>query len=205
MNEIKVIQGSEEWFNLRLGKITASKFKDLIKSPKQKLNWTKIQESILYSIASERMTESREESFKSSAMQWGNDIEPLARKAYEIEKMVKVRQCGFFVKSEYTGGSPDGIIEGEGAVEIKCPTSKQHLRYLKHPDELLNDYKWQALGHIYNTGLDYCDLISFDPRYKDEGKQIVIIRLLKVDYIDDLITLESRLDEAIVFIKDLEK
>ena len=201
MKEINVLQLSDEWFELRLGKLTASKFDKLMKTPKQRLEWSDTQTAILLECASELLTGQREDSFTNKAMQWGNDTEEEARSFYALTNMTTVRESGFFETSEYIGGSPDGIIEGAGCLEIKCPNSKQHLKYLLDVEQLKKAYKWQALGHIFNTGLDYCDLISFDPRFKDDSKKMVSYRYTVKEYADDLLLLIARLDHAVEIIK----
>lgn len=201
MNEIKVTQLSDEWFKLRLGKITASKFGDLMKTPKQRLEWNQTQTSILLQTASEFLTGEREETFTSKSMQWGIDTEKEAIEFYELLTDQTVRESGFYEVSEYIGGSPDGIIEGQGALEIKCPNSKQHLKYLLDANELIKMYKWQAIGHIYTTGLQWCDLISFDPRFKDPEKMMVIQRFNKSDLEAELKELHERLESAVEVIE----
>lgn len=200
MREINVTQLSEEWFGCRLGKITASKFGDLIKTSKHRVEWTQAQTSILLTIAAERLTGQRVMTYPSKAMQWGIETEDEAVSFYELNSMTTVRQSGFFEFSRDVGGSPDGIIEGEGALEIKCPESKQHLKYLLDSNELIKMYKWQALGHIYNTGLGWCDLVSYDPRFVDDTKKMVSYRFTKEEYKEDLEILGNRLNDAVEII-----
>jgi len=206
MSEVSVIQLSDEWFKLRLGKLTASKYPKLMPTPRQKPGaWSETQVAILLETASERLTGQREETFTNKAMQWGNDTEAEARAFYGLTNMVTVRESGFFETSEFTGGSPDGIIvkvEDCGCLEIKCPNSKQHLKYLLDVEQLKKSYKWQALGHIFNTGLGYCDLVSFDPRFKDDNKKMVSCRFTAEDYADDLLLLQNRINEAVELIKE---
>jgi len=54
-----------------------------------------------------------------------------------------------------------GIV---GGVEVKCPSSKKHIQYLRQ-GKLPNDYKWQVLGSfIINPDCQWYDFMSFDPR-----------------------------------------
>lgn len=178
--ENKAKQRSEEWYAARLGKITCSRFNDLMPSPRQKPDdFNKSQLAILREVAAERMTGESEESYTSAVMQRGIDLEPLAVAHFEAAEFEAVRECGFFEMSDTVGGSPDGVItrDGEdwGTLEVKCPTSKIHLLYMLDKDELWKAYGWQAVGHCLVTGLKNYALVSYDPRF-DESKQLIVIR-----------------------------
>lgn len=180
-NPQEVEQRSEEWFNLRLGRITGSRFPSLMPSTRQKPDeFNKTQETILKELAVERLTGAREEGFTNQYMQWGTEIEPLAIENYETDQWCKVKEVGFYPFKiddiDWFGDSPDGIIEGVKCIEIKCPKSTTHFDYLLDPKKLVKAYEWQCYGHMIATGLKQCDLISFDPRFP-EGKQLVIVTL----------------------------
>ncbi|MGD8567364.1 MAG: YqaJ viral recombinase family protein [Gammaproteobacteria bacterium] len=200
--EYKVEQRSDEWFKLRIGKITCSNFGILMPTPRQKTEWNDTQLKILREIAAEIITQEREESYTSSAMQWGIDQEDNARYLFQAQEFETVRTCGFFELSEYVGGSPDGIIvrDGEdwGNLETKCPTSKQHLLYELDKDELFKAYKYQVLGQCLVTELLPYALCSYDPRFPD-SRQLIIIRGVATD--EDLKPLRDRLDSAIALIR----
>lgn len=177
MNEIKCIQGSDEWFNIRLGKITGSHFDSIMPTPKQKDNaLSKGQLTYLRKVAAEILTGEREDSFQSKSMVWGNTWEPTARKAYSAQVMETVRECGIFTDDIMIGSSPDGIVgNNERTFETKCPESKQHLFYYLHPEELYKEYKWQSIGEVYCSEVSERSgvITSFDPRMPD-NRQLVI-------------------------------
>ena len=204
--EIKCEQRSDEWYAARLGLLTCSQFPKLMPTARQGPDdWNETQLSILREVAAERLTGKREESYTSSAMQWGIDNEDMARYTFEAETMETVRKCGFFrsdVSPNFVGGSPDGIIvrDGEdwGVAEFKCPTSKQHLRYILDPDELWKDYGWQVLGQRLVTGLNNGAICSYDPRFP-ENKQLVIAGTNAPQC--DMDALIERLNSAVDLIK----
>ena len=135
IGEVQVEQGSEEWFKLRLKRITGSRFQALMKTPSQKLEWTETQMKIIQQIACQIFTGNREEFYTSTEMQWGTDHEAEAREYYEFETMQVVTESGFWIISEHLGDSPDGIIEATKKVwECKCPASTTHLSYLLNPE-----------------------------------------------------------------------
>ncbi|MGB3465493.1 MAG: lambda exonuclease family protein [Cyclobacteriaceae bacterium] len=172
----QVDQRSEEWFALRLGKITGSRFPKLMNSSKKKIDeFTDSQLTILKELAVERMTGERTDFYSNKYMEWGTETEPLAIAHYEGLNWCKVQEVGFYPFGDF-GDSPDGITE-DRAIEVKCPKSTTHLDYLIDPKKLFNTYKWQCYGHMIATGLKQCDLISYDPRFTDEAKRMVIYNI----------------------------
>lgn len=155
-------QGSEEWLKVRLGKVTASKLADVMSKGRGKAP-SKTRESYMFQLAAEIMTGAPVETFKSSAMEWGNLCEPQARAMYEFEYCVDVEQVAFVEVSERFGVSPDGLVGSNGLLEIKCPnTTTQLKRYLGGVfDEA---YKAQVQGQLLATEREWCDFVSFDPR-----------------------------------------
>ncbi len=180
--EVECPQLSTEWFQVRLGKLSGSKFQKLMPTKRQKPDaWNDTQLNILRECAAEILTGEREESFTSKAMQWGNDNEENARRAYERHEMTTVRECGIFLYSDYLGASPDGIIESTGeSWETKCPTSKQHLRYWLDSQNLFDDYEWQCVGECICSGHTKGVICSYDPRFPDD--KVLVIHRFKLTY-----------------------
>lgn len=173
----EIEQRTDEWFAARLGRITGSRFPAIMPSSRQKEDaFNDTQLKILKELAVEKLTGIGTEFFTNKYMEWGTETEPLAREYYEMDQWVKVKEVGFYPFGDNFGDSPDGIIEGVKAVEYKCPKSTTHLDYMLDPDKLLKAYKWQCYGHMIATDLKECDLISFDPRFP-EGKKMVIVNI----------------------------
>lgn len=220
-------QRSPEWFAVRKGKITASLFHSLMPSSRQKItDFTNTQLAILQDLASQILTGERHETFQSADMKWGVLQEDAARTHYSQIAGLSVRTCGMFENTALPGcgASPDGITtlhEGEPeavayfdgalnvditakpikqALEIKCPLSKTHMKYLCDPSTLWDDYKWQVVGQVVITELDGGEIISFDPRFRDESKQLV--RYIPEITEEDKQLLAARLAEAVMLIKE---
>lgn len=165
-------QGSEEWFNQRLGKVTASRIKDVMATIKS--GESASVRNYRAQLVAERLTGTIQESYTNSAMQWGIDNEPLARALYEIRTGMDVEQTGFIDHPHInmTGASPDGFA-GDGLVEIKCPSTATHIDYLTSgvpPSE----YKYQMLWQMECTGKKWCDFVSYDPRMPEELSLFVV-------------------------------
>ena len=171
----QIDQGSEAWFQARLGKATGSRIADII--AKTKTGYSTSRENYMAQLVCERMTQKVAESYSNSAMAWGTETEPLARAAYEVETGYVVDQIGFvdhpFIAM--TGASPDGLIENSGMIEIKCPNTATHIETLlseKVPTKYLTQMTWQMCC----TGRHWTDFVSYDPRMP-ENLQLFIKRV----------------------------
>jgi len=158
-----VEQGTKEWLQARAGRVTASRVADIV--AKTKSGPAASRANYMAQLICERLTGSPVEGFKSAAMQWGTEIEPLARAAYEDRHGVLVVETGFIPHPTLSmaGASPDGLVGEDGLVEIKCPETATHL------DTLLSGsvpgrYQIQMLWQMACTGRAWCDFVSFDPR-----------------------------------------
>lgn len=64
-----------------------------------------------------------------AAMEYSCDNEKIARKELAVKINKEIKVCGFFIDRENPclGASPDGLIDEDGVIEIKCPLSAEHL------------------------------------------------------------------------------
>ncbi len=161
-------QGTDEWRNLRLGKATASNFSKLVTSTGAE---SKTLPKYALELATEMLVIEPEEGFKSDAMQRGNDLEPLAREAYEQYSFNIVDQVAFFDCNDY-GYSPDGLVGKDGLVEIKCPNATTHTKYL-FEDRVPVEYVAQCQGGLMITGRKWLDFCSFHPNFQDDKKLFI--------------------------------
>lgn len=194
-------QRSDEWLAVRRGKFTASDFDALMPAKSKPIDsWTDAQMKIVYRICAERMIEAVPGSSKvSAAMQWGIDTEDEARAAYEMETGHEVQQVGFIELNEWVGCSPDGLIGETEGLEIKCPGSDTHLRYMTEGG-LDDDYWYQVQGNLWITGRSIWHLVSFDPRFKEEY-QIHTVNIARHE--DSIARLAARVECAIAKAKQI--
>ena len=190
-------QRTEEWHQIRSGKVTASRVADII--AKTKTGYSTSRDNYLAQLVCERMTGKPAESYSNSAMQWGTDQEPFARAAYEAAKDVLVDELGFAIHPtiDMAGASPDGLVGDFGLVEIKAPHTATHIQTLLDgtvPTKYITQMQWQMAC----TQRQWCDYCSFDPRM-DEGLQLFIKR---VEY--DPIYVAQLEKEVINFLMDVE-
>jgi len=194
-----IIQGTPEWHQLRLGKVTASRVADIL--AKTKTGVSASRGNYLIELAIQRVTGQIEESYTNAAMAWGTETEPLARMAYEVSHETFVEQVPFVDHPtiEWFGCSPDGLVaESTGLVEIKCPNSATHWSYLKS-GEPPNKYIIQMMAQMACTGREWCDFISYDPRMPEKS-QLFVKRIKRDDAYIKL--MESEIQ---VFLEEVEK
>jgi dihydrofolate reductase len=91
-----------------------------------------------------------------------------------------VQEVGFCLHDEYeAGASPDGLIEDDGGLEIKCPERSAHLRYLLQQAEP-PEYTWQIQGGMWVTGRAWWDFASYNPDFP-EHLQLIVRRIKRDD------------------------
>lgn len=172
-------QRTPEWFQIRAGKVTASRIGDLMATTKT--GYSASRANYMAQLVCERLTGLPQESYSNAAMQWGTDQEPIARAEYEALRSVFVDEMGFAIHPtiENAGASPDGLVGDDGLIEIKCPNTATHIETLLsgEPD---GKYVKQMMWQMACTGRAWCDFVSFDPRMP-ENLRLFIKRVQRDD------------------------
>lgn len=159
-------QRSDDWFRARAGKLTASRFADVMNVLKDGSPGANRRQLVTL-LAVERLTGECVETFQNDAMRRGTELEPAARAAYEAHTGELVEEVGFVPHPAlaYVGVSPDGLLGDDGLVELKCPANMaKHLDALRSDDHA-KEYRWQLQGQLWVTGRAWVDAVSFDPRF----------------------------------------
>lgn len=161
-------QRTEEWFAARLGRVTASKVKDVMAKGRGGAP-SATRQNYMMQLLCERLTGKCEEGYSSAAMQRGTELEPLARMAYELFADGEVSEVGILYHPtiEWFGASPDGVVGSSGLLEIKCPNTATHIATMqsgKHDPT----YEWQMLAQMACSGREWVDFVSFDDRLPEE-------------------------------------
>jgi putative phage-type endonuclease len=195
-------QGTEEWFTIRIGKVTASRVADVI--AKTKTGYSASRDNYMAQLVCERLTGQKGESFTNAAMQHGTETEPLARAAYEALKDVLVDEVGFVPHPtiEMAGASPDGLVGTDGLLEIKCPNTATHIETLLS-QSVPGKYNTQMQFQMACTGRQWCDFVSFDNRLPAElqlfvkrvPRDEVFIRLIEAEIVQFLAELDDKINK----------
>lgn len=191
-------QRSPEWFAARLGKVTASRVSDIM--AKTKTGPSASRANYAAQIVAERLTGKGEASFSNAAMQWGTDNEADARVAYVFWNDADVTEVGFVDHPHIcmAGASPDGMVDADGLVEIKCPNTATHIETLLGstvPGKYATQMQWQMAC----TGRAWCDFVSFDPRLP-ESMRLFVKRVPRCEA--TIATLEA---EVVAFLDDVRQ
>ena len=151
-------QGTKQWHNARVGKLTASRAGAALGiNP-----WQKPDDLIRAMV---REAHGAEPEFSGNvATRWGNDHEPLAVLDYMSETGNVVEEAGFYVhpEHEWLGASPDGFIGKDGLLEIKCPFSLRDGGEFKSLSEQPHYYA-QVQVQLAVTGRKWCDFYQWAP------------------------------------------
>lgn len=194
-------QGSDAWFQARLGIPTASKFADCI-SKGRGSQPSKIRRKYMLELLGERMTGEIADGFSNRHTERGTAMEPDAREAYALITDYEPQQIGFIRNGE-KGCSPDSLIDSDGLLEIKTKLPHLHLDAMLK-NELPPEHKPQVQGQIWTAEREWCDFMSYWP-----GLPPFIIRIYRDNkyieealapgverFIEELLELEQKLATA---------
>lgn len=178
-----MLQRSDAWFEARRGKLTASRFADMMAKPD-----TVGYQSLVQDLAWERWSGKNVETYSNAAMNRGTELEPEARSWFEWESGLTVVEEGFIVHSDYPfiGVSPDGLtVEDEGLLEIKCPLHRAHMETVRE-QKVPTKYKWQTQGQLWVAKRNILHYVSYHP----EAPRQALILVERND--KDIAALEQR-------------
>ena len=155
-DELKVLlqlplmkQRSNEWFEARKTRLTASDLYDAIKGGNISIKLAKKKANIVVDNINYNAI---------PALKWGTMFEPMATRCYS-QKMnnINIHDFGLIcdVDNKHFGASPDGINELGIMLEIKCPYSRKIIEGVI-PDK----YRMQIQGQLAVCKLKECDYIE---------------------------------------------
>ena len=191
-------QRSPEWLSARLGRLTGSRAADMLATIRS--GEAAARRDLRVQLVCERLTQTvQEDGFLNAAMQWGIETEPAARAAYEA-LTGHVATCSGFLGStvHLAGCSLDGHVgDFEGICEFKCPKSATHLRYLRG-GIVPSDYLPQIRHNLWISQADWCDFMSFDPRFPPD-LQTFLVRVQAAD-----VDLDGYARAALAFLAEVQ-
>lgn len=196
---IDVEQNTPEWESLRLGKVTASSFSKFMANEGKAFGDPAKRYAL--QVALERVTGRKAEySFRSDDMERGHEQEPVAIMLYEDERFSTVTNGGFFDCGDY-GDSPDGLVGAEGVIEVKSVIAPTHYATIRRGS---HDpcYHWQLIGHLECTEADWVDFVSYCGEFP-EWNQLVVYRLHRTDYGDDIARLQARRGQFLDLVNEI--
>lgn len=172
----RIDQNTDEWMELRMGKITASNFATIMANDGKAFGKPAI--TYAQKVAIESYTHRSIESYTNEWMERGKEQEDAARDAYKAHMFVDVHPGDFAEDETGTyGASSDGQVEGGGLIEIKC------VKYNTHFERLLKgsydtSYRWQILGNLWLYDQEWCDFVSYCSDFP-VSKQLYVFRVFR--------------------------
>jgi predicted phage-related endonuclease len=134
---------------------------------------------IAYSIdlIAERLSGRTEDHYVSPEMAWGSEYEALARAEYEMETGSMAESVGFILHPtmDFAGASPDSLIGNDGGIEIKCPKTTTHLKWMM-AGSVPEEHQEQMLWNMACAEATWWDFVSYDPRMPD-GLKLFVVRM----------------------------
>jgi hypothetical protein len=203
-------QRTQAWRDIRAGKFTASQHWRLMGDPRSKEakdrgDWSDEATTYINEKVAEEITGHVHEGFSAASLEWGTDLEPVAKEHFTKVTGKDVSYAGFRIYNEHAGGSPDGFVN-DLLIEIKCPyNSGNHVEYmkLKKGIELQTEFPkiwWQIQSNLLFNDSPMCYFVSFDPRFPEKQKmKIVEVYANK----EDQEKIKVRIDKAIASKKKL--
>lgn len=191
-------QRSPEWFAARCGKVTASRLYDVM--ARTKSGYAASRQNYMAELICQRLTGKPEEGFTNAAMMRGTELEPVAREMYALNEFdAVISEVGLIDHPTIAGfaASPDGIVNDDGLIEIKCPNTWTHLQTLKTGVPKYQ-YLLQMHAQMMCTGRKWCDFVSFDDRLPPE------LAYFKTRINFDEVLAEEIKQEVVKFLTELE-
>ncbi|EIM9978722.1 YqaJ viral recombinase family protein [Salmonella enterica] len=191
-------QRSPEWFAARCGKVTASRLYDVM--ARTKSGYAASRQNYMAELICQRLTGKPEEGFTNAAMMRGTELEPVAREMYALNEFdAVISEVGLIDHPTIAGfaASPDGIVNDDGLIEIKCPNTWTHLQTLKTGVPKYQ-YLLQMHAQMMCTGRKWCDFVSFDDRLPPE------LAYFKTRINFDEVLAEEIEQEVVKFLAELE-
>lgn len=198
-------QNTQDWLDLRTGLLTGSNLAVVMANYGKAFGdpAKRLAKNIAYErLTGQSMSEHYGDSFSNADMERGHLQEPIARRLYESETFSDVTNGGFYC-NDWLGFSPDGLVDGDGQIEIKS------VKPPTHDDNLVRGsydpaYKWQLIGNLWASGRDWLDFISYCSA-APEAFQLVIYRLESNQLQDEFTQIESRTSEFIDLVQNIMK
>src|ERR1044071_555494 len=166
-------QRTPEWYQARCGKVTASRVCDVVARTQK--GWGAARAKYMDQLVAESLSGKPQDMRNVRSMADRAGMEPEARIAYEFYTDREIKLVGFVPHPsiENAGASPDGDVDDDGGVEIKCLDASNHTKLLLGDESPMLDYQEQMDFQMACTGNRWVDFVAYCPIMPEELKLIV--------------------------------
>ena len=179
---INVEQGSEDWFKARLGLLTASNASKILTAGGKPSASIK---PLINRAVAELLTGKKEDTFKSDAMQRGNDLESSALDFINFSMGYDFKEVGFMDSGLGYGASPDALDQSKRVgLELKCPLASTQVEYLitkKIPNNYMMQIQMSLLVSNYEKWIFCSYHPDLNPFIVEVERDEVLIGLLRCE------------------------
>jgi putative phage-type endonuclease len=156
-------QTSDEWFDLRALRMTASEATAIS-------NAGAGLETYIYNKMAEYYAINKPERYENDDLKRGREREPQARFIYENTTNCTVEDVCFIIKDDFVGCSPDGLVGDDGLVEFKAPRDINYFKLLLEYKtsgsfKIDTNYIWQMQMQMEVSERKWCDYVVYNPNY----------------------------------------
>jgi len=152
-------QGTPDWFAIRQGIPTASRFSDVMAKKGPRGGIPKGRQTYLWKLAGEVLTGEPMDSYTNFSMERGKEREAEARDLYAMLREVEVEQVGF-VRNGNCGASPDGLVGSDGMFENKDAAPHIQIERLL-AGSLPPEHLAQCQGGLMVAEREWIDFMSY--------------------------------------------
>lgn len=158
----KLQQGTDEWLAARCGIVTMSEVHCLLVKGKGPAGLGAGALTYMNKLIAERITEEPSDSWAgNAATRRGKELEPVACSLYADSTGNQVDHVGIIL-NHGAGYSPDGLIESDGAIEIKTKQPQDQVDVLLS-GEIPGDHIAQCQGGLWISEREWIDFVSYWP------------------------------------------
>jgi putative phage-type endonuclease len=178
MKSHNVVQGSEEWLQIRKGKLSGTVLKSIMGTPKAR-------KEAIYEMVAERLTVGVQSDYE-SPIDRGHRLEGEAAAAFEFETGKKTEVVGFCEDDNdpLICNSPDRLIGENEALEIKCMGGKNHVK-MWLTDQVPEEYDWQCVQYfVVNPKLETLYFAGYNPDIPTHPLHIITVK--RADLMDKI-------------------
>lgn len=171
-----VPQGSDQWFSLRAGILTASNMGCLLVNGKGDSGFGVAAYTLMNQLIGERFTGEAADKFGGNIhTERGHEFEPVGRKFVSERLGIDIVDCGIIL-NHGCGYSPDGLVGGDGLAEVKTKLPKLQIEVILG-GVIPAEHMVQCQVGIWLSERDHLDFASFYPgmplfhkrTYRDES------------------------------------
>lgn len=163
MQVLTMEQGSPEWLEARLGRVTMSELKTLLVNGKGPGGFGTGAVSYMHQLIGERMTGELAEPFQGNVhTRRGHELEGVARELYhDATGEAEPKEVGIILNHD-VGYSPDSLIGDDGLLEIKTKLPKYQIEVLLS-GEIPAEHMAQCQGGLWVSEREWIDFVSYWP------------------------------------------